>query len=253
MRCTYSHMPRAIALGGLALLVAFLFIVPTAFADDSRQLTSAAALLSDGKIGNGKAELRAQRLHSSQVVAFFTTGPHRWLTFSRHRTCGDLGPRAKLTCQRARDRLAAHRWLLEIASGRLDTLLTQEQRNVIVRRLEAGLSGYPLASYAADFEAAGRAYNVSPYFMAAISGTESTYGLHVSPGNAWGIGPGMYFPSFREGIWYLAKMLHNDYDLSNTWTVGSRYCCSGWGSTTGSIMQSRFGASPYSLAYPSRE
>ena len=127
---------------------------------------------------------------------------------------------------------------------------TQAKRDGIIRRVAAGLHGYPLEPWAKEFERAGRHWNISPYFMAAISGLESTYGLYVTPGNAWGIGPGISYANFGEGVWALAKLLATSYDLTSTYTVGPRYCCPYWGGTVGSIMQSRFGASPYALRYP---
>lgn len=134
---------------------------------------------------------------------------------------------------------------------------TAGSRAAVVSRLRAGLAGYPLEQWAGRFEQAGRRWNVSPYLMAAISGTESTYGLAVTPGNAWGIGPGMSFADFGAGIDYLARLLATRYpiDSGDLARVGSIYAACGvcWGSTTGSIMQARFGASPYALRYPSRE
>lgn len=144
---------------------------------------------------------------------------------------------------------ANHRWHARLTACRAEA----SHRSRIVAVLRQGLHGYPLEVWAARFEQAGRRWNVSPYLMAAISGTESTYGLYVTPGNAWGIGPGKWFADFGQGIDYLAQLLATQYDLTSTWTVGPRYCCSGWGSTTGSIMQSRFAASPYALRYPRLE
>lgn len=128
-------------------------------------------------------------------------------------------------------------------------------RVLIVNRLRAGLRGYPLEAWAERFERAGRQWNVSPYLMAAISGTESTFGLANSAnGNAWGIGPGIPYRDFGDGIDHLARLLATSYplDSGSLTAVGNRYaaCGSCWGGRTGWFMQSRFGASPYALRYP---
>ena len=168
-------------------------------------------------------------------------------------------PRTRAALPESRLTLAAPgylKWMRRVWEGRLTGCERVNGHRIhIVTVLRRGLHGYPLEAWAEAFEQAGRQWDVSPYFMAAISGTESTFGLYVSPENAWGIGPGMAFRDFGEGIQYLARLLATSYNLTSAWTVGPRYaaCGSCWGTTTGAIMQSRFGASPYSLRYPHLE
>lgn len=238
---------RSVWHGGLIVLLAFLIAAPAALAD--RQVSF---VLSDGTLGNGKTELVAQVQHSTHVVTFFTAG-HHWMTFPAHQDCGGLGLRAATLCARARATLSGHVWLRNLAGKRLLVVQQREAREAIVKRLQAGLAGTPLYPYAARFEQAGRQWNVNPFFMAAISGTESGFGVaNSAAGNAWGIGPGINLYNFGNGIDYLARLLAEDYNLSSTVTVGTRYAACGtcWGARTSWFMQARFGADPSFLYYP---
>lgn len=122
------------------------------------------------------------------------------------------------------------------------------------RRLNAGLAGTPLAGYGFDFEAAGWRYNVNPFFVAAIAGTESSFGAAACGGNAWGIAScGMTFPTFHEGLWYTTKLLREHYlgkGLLTLVAVGTKYAACGtcWAASTERHMR-RFSAAP-PLTYP---
>lgn len=146
---------------------------------------------------------------------------------------------------------ANHRWHVRLAGCNTEAT----SRGRIVARVRAGLRGYPLEAWAARFEQAGRRWNVSPYLMAAIAGQESTFGLYVTPGNAWGIGPGKYFSDFGAGIDYLAEMLATRYNLSSLDSIGGAYCpgCGEWPGKVGWFLSSSFGQSPYALRYPALE
>lgn len=130
-------------------------------------------------------------------------------------------------------------------------------RFLVVQQLQHGLAGTPLAPYAWALEREGFRWNVSPFFMAAISGTESSFGAAACGGNAWGIGScvGYSFASFREGIAFEARMLRTFYFDAGYRTieqVGGRYaaCGSCWAAKTGWFMRSNFGVSASSLTYP---
>lgn len=127
----------------------------------------------------------------------------------------------------------------------------------IVKKLEAGLAGSPLAPWADELEAAGREWNVNPFLVAAISGTESTFGRAAcyDHANAWGIAScGITFADFGEGLRYTTRLLRQHYpiDAGDLVAVGSIYAACGrcWADRTGWFMQRYFGSSPTLLVYP---
>lgn len=79
-----------------------------------------ASSLNDSKVGSARSELAAQVRHSTDVVRFFTVGPGSYMVAARHSSCAGVAWRA--TCARARRIVAAHRWLLSVASLRLRAL-----------------------------------------------------------------------------------------------------------------------------------
>lgn len=100
--------------------------------------------------------------------------------------------------------------------------------------------GVPLAGYGAVFEQAGKRWGVNPFMLAAISGTESTFGRNACRGdrfNSFGIDAcrGRTFDSHAAAIFYVAKLLRLSYlnqGLRTIDAIGSKYCppCgSGWG------------------------
>jgi len=134
-----------------------------------------------------------------------------------------------------------------------------KNRRAIVATLKAGLSKdhvRPLYRYAYALEAAGHRYNVSPYFLAAIAGVESTFGEEACGGNAWGIAScGVSFPTFKEGAWYTAKLLRESYinkGLTTPWAINRKYAASStWGERVAYYMRYFFGSGPV-VTYPRR-
>jgi hypothetical protein len=133
-------------------------------------------------------------------------------------------------------------------------------RQVVVRRLQTGLRGFPLASQAAELEAAGYRHNVSPYFMAAASGVESTFGQAPcgnNPRNIWGLGAcgsawqEPYFDTWEEAFDYYARFLRRTWPRATTayHYYGYSACDSCWGRKTAYYMSHFFGSSS-STAYP---
>lgn len=124
------------------------------------------------------------------------------------------------------------------------------------KRLNAGLAGTPLARLGFQFEAAGWRWNINPFLVAAIAGTESSFGKAACGGNAWGIGScGTSFVTFREGLWYTTRLLRLHYlddGLVTLVQVGTRYAACGpcWAAHTLRFMQ-WFDAGP-PLDYPGR-
>ena len=125
----------------------------------------------------------------------------------------------------------------------------------VALKLKQGLRGTPLARHAFKLEAEGWRWNINPFFVAAIAGTESSFGAAACGGNAWGLGNcGMSFTSFADGIGYATKLLRTSYlddGLRTLERVGWRYaaCGSCWAERTGFFMRSRFGSS-LTLTYP---
>jgi Transglycosylase-like domain len=80
--------------------------------------TFGAHRLSDGRVGSSRQELVAQRDFSAKVIARLAGS---WRVAPRHATCWSHVPWAR-TCDRARRRLLAHRWLYKVAVSKLDRL-----------------------------------------------------------------------------------------------------------------------------------
>lgn len=129
-------------------------------------------------------------------------------------------------------------------------------RYQVAQQLAAGLQGTPLAGYAFQIEAEGRRWNVNPYFVAAISGVESSFGAAACGGNAWGLGScSVAIGSFADGVRYVTRLLRTGYlnkGLTDVWSIGRTYCppCgSGWGDKVAWFMRARFGAAA-TVTYP---
>jgi hypothetical protein len=126
----------------------------------------------------------------------------------------------------------------------------------VALKLKEGLRGTPLARHAFKLEAEGWRWNINPFFVAAVAGTESSFGAAACGGNAWGLGNcGIAFTSLADGIGYATKLLRTSYlddGLRTLEHVGGRYaaCGSCWAERTEFFMRERFG-SPLMLTYPS--
>ena len=148
------------------------------------------------------------------------------------------------------------RWQSELwRQRRLACKRMNERRLPVLRTLRAGLAGFPLALIADALEREGWRYNVSPYFLAAIAGKESTFGKAACGGNAWGIAScGMTFPTFADGAHYTARLLRQNYiddGLTTIPEIGYRYCVPphSWIRDVTAIMRQYFGAAPV-VTYP---
>ena len=132
---------------------------------------------------------------------------------------------------------------------------THSHRFLVVQKLKRGLRGTPLARHAFLLESEGWRWNVNPFLVASIAGTESSFGAAACGGNAWGIGNcGFSFSSFGDGIHYATRLLRTNYLNLGYGTLdrmGARYaaCGSCWAARTGWFMRDRFG-SPLTLTYP---
>lgn len=78
-----------------------------------RTAAPARADLEDGVLGKSKAELLAQRRHSSGAISYFLRGPTSWKIAPRHKSCAAV--QWTNLCRTSREQLAKHRWLFKIA------------------------------------------------------------------------------------------------------------------------------------------
>ena len=106
--------------------------------------------------------------------------------------------------------------------------------------LQAYLAKYnsPLKNQAQDFVDAADQYNLDWKLVAAISGTESTFGKFIPGGyNAWGWGvygtQAIYFDSWKDGIFTVSEGLRKNYlnkGLNNPYAINKIYAASPtWG------------------------
>ncbi|MCL4366458.1 hypothetical protein M1437_04495 [Patescibacteria group bacterium] len=104
----------------------------------------------------------------------------------------------------------------------------------------------PLQYHAQDFIDAADSYGLDWKLIPAIAGVESTFGKHIPGGfNAWGWGvygtQAIYFNSWRDGIFTLAKGLREGYldkGLNDPYSMNRVYAASPfWGGKVSYFMQ----------------
>lgn len=136
-----------------------------------------------------------------------------------------------------------------------------DMHDPIIQKLNEGLHGTPMSGLGKILRDAGRRFNVSPYFIAAAAGTESSFGAAACGTynhNAWGLGNcGLawsvpVFPTWREAIMYYADFLKDHWPgaTSPYHYHGYARCDECWGRQTAYYMESVFGVSSYTK-YPS--
>lgn len=90
-------------------------------------------------------------------------------------------------------------------------------------RIDAYLSGSPLAGYGSTFAEAAWEYGVDPRFSPAISAVESTKGAYCfRPHNAWGWGSSSW-GSWEEAIWAHVAGLASGYGGYLTYSGAAKY------------------------------
>jgi hypothetical protein len=142
-------------------------------------------------------------------------------------------------------------WVLNLWTLRKTSCLARlHHRADVWRRLERGLAGSPMAGSSRQLELAGRRWNVSPYFIAAIAATESSLGVAgCSNFNYWGLAncDGRWsvptFGSLGEAYDFMGRFLRSRWPSASTpWDYhGYAACDSCWGSKTASHMARLFG------------
>lgn len=146
-------------------------------------------------------------------------------------------------------------WTLKLWSSRKTACLKElHSHDAMIRLLDRGLNGSPMAGTGTELEAAGRRHHVHPAFIAAIAGTESSFGAAACASNrynAFGLsscGAGWRVPNFRswgEAYDFMAGFLKSRWSSASTTYDYSGYaaCSSCWGRKTADWMRSRFGLS----------
>lgn len=191
-----------------------------------------------------------QRVLSGNVLRFWRN--HRWILAPRHEKCWQVP--WQRSCTAARASLRLHQALLTASQEKLDAT------DPIIARLNRGLSGTPMEGLGRILRDEGRRMNVSPYFIAAAAGTESSFGFAGcggNPRNVWGLAACdgrwsvPYFDSWEEAIRYYAEFIASHWPNATSpyHFYGYAACDSCWGRKTAMWMNSRFGVAAYTK-YP---
>jgi hypothetical protein len=130
-------------------------------------------------------------------------------------------------------------------------------RYLIASTLSRRLAGTPLRRLGFVFEAEGHRWNVNPFLVAAITGTESSLGEAACGYNpfGWNSCHGDGFTSFADAVRVVTRSLRVDY--MNRWglrtveAIGAIYCeCGpGWAERTRMFMR-ELGDHTGSVVYP---
>lgn len=120
-----------------------------------------------------------------------------------------------------------------------------DSRAKILAEYLAGFNS-PLQYHAQDFIDAAENFGLDWRLLPAIAGVESTFGKQIPGGfNAWGWGvygnQAIYFKSWKEGIFTIAKGLRENYldkGLKDPYTINRAYAASPfWGGRVSFFMQ----------------
>jgi hypothetical protein len=147
-----------------------------------------------------------------------------------------------------------------IIAAALATQAQAGRRSDTAQNLNRGLAGTPMANTGYALEAAGWRYHISPYFIAAIAGTESSFGAAAcsgNPKNAFGLSSCTsgwrvpYFPTWASAYQFMARFLTSRWPGARTpWSFrGYAACTDCWASKVAMHMRQRFGVGP-GVRYP---
>lgn len=165
-------------------------------------------------------------------------------------------PRTKAGNVWARHSVAYRRWQLALWTGRLNGCLHhKELQDDVIAQLDSGLARTPMRGTGIHLVAAARKYRISPFFIAAIAGTESSFGAascQGNPYNAFGLASCgsswrvPYFPSWRSAYLFMGDFLTSRWPSARTTLDYHGYaaCSSCWGAKTAMHMRQRFGVGP---------
>jgi hypothetical protein len=161
---------------------------------------------------------------------------------------------------------AYRRWVLSRwQQRRTDCVSTLNARGSMINRLNRGLDGTPMEGTGGELEQAGRRYGIHPAFIAAIAGTESSFGAAACRGtlNYWGLascGNGWPVPRFAtlaEAYDFMGRFLTGRTSITSGWpNARTTYDYHGyaansqaWGAKCAYWMRTRFGVGP-EVRYP---
>jgi hypothetical protein len=133
-------------------------------------------------------------------------------------------------------------------------LIALHANDEVLRKLRIGLSGTPMAGTERELEAAGKRWHVSPFFIAAIAGTESSFGAAAcsgNPKNAYGLSSCTsgwrvpYFRSWAESYEFMGEFLTSRWPSSRTTYNYNGYAANSqaWGAKCEYWMRTKFGQS----------
>lgn len=173
-------------------------------------------------------------------------------------TCQDqIGvPRTRAGNVWAKHSPAYRQWQLQLWTGRLAACQHQQETyEDVVAQLDSGLARTPMSGTGVHLLAAAKRFRISPFFIAAIAGTESSFGAascRGNPYNAFGLsscGSGWhvpYFPTWKHAYMFMGEFLTSRWPGATTpWSFhGYAACSSCWGNKVAMHMRQRFGVTP---------
>lgn len=210
-------------------------------------LTLTAVALVSIPAGQAGDSTQSQLKHSTDVLRFFDN--HSWLQAPRKERCSEVPWQRSCTIARK---------LIQQHTANRNRII--KANDPIIGRLNRGLAGTPMAGLGVTLRDIGKQYNISPYFMAAVAGTESSFGHAAcsnNPKNVWGLAACdgrwyvPYFNSWDEAIRFYASFLADRWPSATSPHDFHGYaaCTPCWGRKTSYWMGSRFGVSSYTK-YP---
>ena len=157
--------------------------------------------------------------------------------------------------------LPYRKWALRLWTERkVECLKELHAHDDVIRRLQRGLAGTPMDGSAGPLEAISRKWGISPYFIAGIAGTESSFGAAScsgNPYNAYGLsscGSGWsvpYFNSWAESYEFMGRFLTSRWPSARTTYDYHGYAANSdsWGHKCAFWMRVKFGVDNL-VAYP---
>lgn len=154
------------------------------------------------------------------------------------------------------------KWTLQLWQQRKKACLTElHALDGFIRTLQVGLAGTPMSGSEGDLVRAAKRWHISPFFIAAIAGTESSFGAAACSSNrfnAFGLsscGSGWRVPNFQswyEAYDFMGRFLTGNTSVTSGWPNarttydyhGYAACSECWGRKTAQHMASRFGVGP---------
>lgn len=140
--------------------------------------------------------------------------------------------------------VSAERLEQKIPDTQIESKQLSDKAQILAQYLENYNS--PLQYHAQDFIDAATVYGLDWKLLPSIAGVESTFGKQIPGGyNAWGWGvygtQAVYFNSWREGIFTIAKGLRENYlnkGLTDPYAINTVYAASPvWGGKVSYFMQ----------------